>query len=789
MNNNKNSIDWLFDAYRQSLKIASIEPDCQALIETLKDPESINRLLSEQERIAQEDNVARRFGDLVVVESLAAGGMGEIYRARHEKLNRDQALKLLPADRMGNAAALTRFTREMQAIGRLQHPNIVTVHDAGILDGTPYISMELVEGKTFSEIVKDAAAENKELSIKFVCESIDAAAKGIEHAHKNNVLHRDIKPSNLMLARDHTVKVLDLGLAKFTSPQRSNPLDSEQDAASLTVDEQILGTPDFMAPEQISGDVDQRTDIYALAATAQFMLTGKHLFPDADTVAKKIVAVTNDQPPRPSTRRADIPKELDDLIIRSLSKNPADRPSTIAEFREALAEVLVPASNSDKPPAANQTERRSNPRRPIVLASVLLLATVIAALSVFLLKGPDGSTLRIECDDPTVEVVAQWIGEGSETIEPELLRAGESTKLRIGRWKLEVKGPHVEQAELSQSEVVLKSGQTEVVRVALLPAESPATPPNQALLEDNTSGQKSPDQNSSPIDNTSQIAAGNVVGVSPSGRYIVSKTEESDIHQIIELQTGTVLGSFDALSGVGCDWNAEETKLMVAGRQGPQAHPLTIVTIVDNDGKNRLEWSTRKGGHSPVEMSPTGDRILFGDGLHMTDLSGNVIESFQPPTETFRGMGLPTHMSPWAPDGSKFACFDEGAGEMLIYSPDGGKPLKRIKVVGSAYIRFVWLESGQGFSCLHDVYNLDGTKRPLTQVHEGDIRVFNPDETEWVTGVGSVGTRGVIGMQSGRIRKIDGFFENGFLFWNEPDVITSVDPNHPGRFREFSRFG
>ena len=220
MNDRKTSIDWLIDAYRQSLQSESSEPDCQAIIDTLKDPASMSRLLGEEERKAQRENVAKRFGDLVVVESLAAGGMGQIYRARHEKLNRDQALKLLPPDRIGDEAALARFTREMQAIGRLQHPNIVTVHDAGILDGTPYISMELVKGKTFSQIVKDANAENKHLPIKFVCQIIDAAAKGIQHAHDNNVLHRDIKPSNLMITHDDTVKVLDLGLAKFTmSPE------------------------------------------------------------------------------------------------------------------------------------------------------------------------------------------------------------------------------------------------------------------------------------------------------------------------------------------------------------------------------------------------------------------------------------------------------------------------------------------------------------------------------------------------------------------------------------------
>ena len=290
--------------------------------------------------------------------------------------------------------------------------------------------------------------------------------------------------------------------------------------------------------------------------------------------------------------------------------------------------------------------------------------------------------------------------------------------------------------------------------------------------------QKLPNPKSSQVSSAEQVKAGIVAGVSPSGRFIVCKAKANDLHQIVELKTGKVTGSFDALSNVGCNWSADEAKLMVAGRSGH----ATFVTIVNAKGISLHHWSTRIGGH--LEMSPAGNRILFSaEKLHMTDLSGNVLESFKAPTERFRGWGVPSQMSSWSPDGSEFAFYDEAASDVLFYSLDGGKPLKRINVKRPGYMRFVWLPSGRGFSCLHDVYDFNGKARPLAVTSVGDVRVFSPDETAWAT------TGGAIGRRSGRVINVNNFYQNGFLFWNEADVITSVDRDHPGRFREFSPAG
>ena len=276
---------------------------------------------------------------------------------------------------------------------------------------------------------------------------------------------------------------------------------------------------------------------------------------------------------------------------------------------------------------------------------------------------------------------------------------------------------------------------------------------------------------------TSAIAAGSVLGLSPSGRFIVAKSTQDDRHQIIELKTGTVIGNFEALSGHGTNWNADESKLMVAGRDGLLSH----VTIVSNSGQQLHRWSTSFCVHA--EMSPTGDRILFHDSkLRMSDISGKAIPAFVAPTESFRGWANLNQTSSWSPDGSKFAFYDEPASKVLVYTKDGGLPLKKVKVSRPGFYRFRWLRSGTEFSSLNHIYDFDGNARRLPRT-EGTDRVFNPDETQWVT------SDGMVGLATGRTVHLEGFFEKGFTVWNSPEVITSVNAAHPGHFREFNPNG
>ena len=288
--------------------------------------------------------------------------------------------------------------------------------------------------------------------------------------------------------------------------------------------------------------------------------------------------------------------------------------------------------------------------------------------------------------------------------------------------------------------------------------------------------QLSPDDSHQPIkDATSKIEPGKVIGISPSKKFIVSKTSEFDDHQIIELKTGKVTANFSALSGSGLGWNNDETKLMIAGKSGQ----MVCVSVFATSGELLHRWHSEFG---LVEMSPAGDRILVrGLPRKMTDLAGNTIESFVSPKESFRGWAN-GESSPWTPDGSKFAFYDEAASNVLVYSKDGGDPIKTIKVDRPGFYRFRWLRSGTEFASLNRIYDFEGNSR-ATAKSEGHDIVFNPDETRFAF------SDGTIYQLTGRLIRTNEFFEDSFIFWDQPDVITSVDPLQPGRFREFNARG
>ena len=329
--NEYNSIDWLIDAYRKRQTQTDSPPDCVALIEKLQDPAKLKELIAESGGDIIDPLIPKEFGDFTILGPIGSGGMGQVFRVRHKKLDRIQALKLLPPHRIDNQQARLRFEREMRAVGKLSHPNIVVVHDAGVIDGTPFLAMELIDGKSLAELSREHRRQDTSFSVEVAVELITQAGNGLRHAHQNNVLHRDIKPANLMLDQDGVVKVLDLGLAKINS-EGGNPVPNPE-SIQVTADQQILGTPDFMAPEQIMGKADERTDIYALGATLYFLLTGKVLYPSANrSLLHKALAITNEPVPELIKNRSDVPESLKQVVARSISKTPDRRQQTIEEF-------------------------------------------------------------------------------------------------------------------------------------------------------------------------------------------------------------------------------------------------------------------------------------------------------------------------------------------------------------------------------------------------------------------------------------------------------------------------
>lgn len=232
-------------------------------------------------------------------KKLGSGGMGTVYRAVHRKLNRTVALKLLPQDRFQSRDAVARFEREMQAVGMLQHPNIVAAHDAGEVDSCHFLVMELVDGEDIGHLLSRTGP----LPIAEACEIARQAALGLQHIFENGLVHRDIKPSNLMLASPRqrnaqpTVKILDLGLALLDPNQLGAPRE-------LTSTGQVMGTVDYMAPEQglDTHSVDIRADLYSLGATLYKLLTGRAPLEDPryNSMMKRLIALDRDQPDRKS---------------------------------------------------------------------------------------------------------------------------------------------------------------------------------------------------------------------------------------------------------------------------------------------------------------------------------------------------------------------------------------------------------------------------------------------------------------------------------------------------------
>jgi serine/threonine protein kinase len=316
----------------------------------LADESSLRRGLELLKRLPRSDRAdveAARPGELPeqtvirdyqLLRKLGAGGMGAVYLARHVHLEKLVAIKVLSPERMQDRHAVSRFRREMKAVGQLDHPHLVRAHDAGESNGTHFLVMEYVDGVDLSELARRYGP----LPVADACELIRQAALGLQDAHEHGLVHRDIKPSNLMLTRPTkqpqcTVKILDMGLALL----QHQAVDG---GGEMTIAGQAMGTADYMAPEQVtsSHDVDIRSDIYSLGCTLFKLLVGTAPFGAGryDTAFRKMMAHVNDPVPKIGELRGDVPEQLAQLIERMLAKQPGDRPARPAD----IAEELLPFS-------------------------------------------------------------------------------------------------------------------------------------------------------------------------------------------------------------------------------------------------------------------------------------------------------------------------------------------------------------------------------------------------------------------------------------------------------------
>jgi serine/threonine-protein kinase len=353
---------------------------------------------------------AKQLGRYELLEELGRGAMGVVYKARDPIIDRIVALKTIDFALTGAAAASfeERFFQEARAAGRLNHPNIVTIYDAGQADGVAYIAMEFLDGTSLRELLD----EHPPLGIARAVELTGQITRGLAYAHEQGVIHRDIKPANIIVLRNRRPKITDFGIARL----------SEADARSG----ERAGSPKYMAPEQIRADatIDGRADLFSLGAVAYEMLTGRAPFTGA-MVQEIMEQVLEVDPPRPATVNARVPPELDAIVMRMLAKQPEDRfPSARSLFRElrhleerleerttreaadeaeaAAAAAVAPASSDgDKtlvlatpPPAPPRAAARS--RQRIFAFTVAAAALAGVALIPLRLQFSDANARRTE---------------------------------------------------------------------------------------------------------------------------------------------------------------------------------------------------------------------------------------------------------------------------------------------------------------------------------------------------------------------------------------------------------
>ena len=394
----------------------------------------------------------RGIGEYVLLEELGSGGMGRVFKAVHRKMNRTVAVKLLPESLVQSPESVERFQREVQALARLSHPNIVAVHDAGSADGTHFYVMDLVDGEDLARLVKEHGAFPVEQAVDCILQ----AARGLEYAHAQGVVHRDIKPSNLILDHDGTVKILDLGIARF------QPLPSAESAdQDLTKTGCVLGTVDYMPPEQALNTrrADHRADIYSLGCTLYFLLTGQPLF-GGETVMERIVA--HREHPVPGFRKAcpAAPPWLDGIFRKMVAKKPEDR------YQSATALI-------------SDLAQRSAPRRTrrgwATMVGLLFIAIAVGGIlwnrhgrpkpptwrttgdcplvagkwkewdGVFLTIRQHGDRVVADCEHEKPKVKVQWRAEGTISRDGQLTMSLVHTHAHpLDKWK-----PQTRRAELS----------------------------------------------------------------------------------------------------------------------------------------------------------------------------------------------------------------------------------------------------------------------------------------------------------------------------------------------------
>jgi eukaryotic-like serine/threonine-protein kinase len=320
-----------------------------------------------------------RLGAYEILAPFGAGGMGEVYRARDRKLDRDVAVKVLPQSVAADPETLARFEREAKAVEALSHPNSLSIFDFGYQDGVAYAVMELLEGETLRWKLDTGPIPQKQ-AVEYALQ----VAKGLSAAHDKGIVHRDLKPENLFVSKDGHLKILDFGLAKRVEAVAPGKDTSAPTESGHTEPGAVMGTASYMSPEQVKGlPVDHRSDIFSFGATLYELLSGKKAF-KRETSAETMAAILMKEPPELSESGRNISPALDRVVKHCLEKDRNHRFQSVRDVAFALSEASAPTTTSGVQLAAPRTGKNW------VLVAVAAFVG-LAAWGVLLLRPPPRS--------------------------------------------------------------------------------------------------------------------------------------------------------------------------------------------------------------------------------------------------------------------------------------------------------------------------------------------------------------------------------------------------------------